>query len=92
MISKEEKGGVFLKSIRLLDCTLRDGGYINDWNFGFQQIKQIIESLIKSNVDIIECGYLDTSKESNKESTRFNNVKDLDRFKKPNSLSIFSGK
>ena len=23
----------------LLDCTLRDGGYVNDWNFGEETIK-----------------------------------------------------
>ena len=24
-----------MPNINLLDCTLRDGGYINDWNGGF---------------------------------------------------------
>ena len=24
-----------MPDIKLLDCTLRDGGYINDWNWGF---------------------------------------------------------
>ena len=28
---------------KLLDCTLRDGGYINDWNFGFHTIRDIIK-------------------------------------------------
>lgn len=23
-----------MKNIQLLDCTLRDGGYLNDWEFG----------------------------------------------------------
>ena len=23
-----------MDNIKVLDCTLRDGGYINDWNFG----------------------------------------------------------
>lgn len=42
----------------LLDCTLRDGGYINGWEFGEFNIKRIINSLIESKTDIIECGYL----------------------------------
>ena len=29
-------------SIRLLDCTLRDGGYINDWKFGYRTAKSVI--------------------------------------------------
>ena len=44
--------------IKVLDCTLRDGGYINNWEFGFDNIKQIINSLSKSNLDYIECGFL----------------------------------
>lgn len=44
--------------IRLLDCTLRDGGYVNNWVFGSQNIHEIIEGLIASNVDIIEVGFL----------------------------------
>jgi len=43
---------------RLLDCTLRDGGYVNDWNFGKEAIHSIKESLEKSGVEIIEVGFL----------------------------------
>lgn len=45
-------------NIKILDCTLRDGGYANEWLFGENSIKTIIENLISSNVDIIECGFL----------------------------------
>lgn len=43
--------------IKLLDCTLRDGGYINDWNFGEEPIRDMIELLEKSKVDILELGF-----------------------------------
>ena len=33
-------------SMRLLDCTVRDGGYINDWNFGNKTIKSIFKKLV----------------------------------------------
>ena len=46
-----------MKNIKVLDCTLRDGGYVNNWNFGKSNIKKIIDNLNKSNVDIIECGF-----------------------------------
>ena len=29
----------------LLDCTLRDGGYVNDWEFGHDKIVEIFELL-----------------------------------------------
>lgn len=46
-------------NIKLLDCTLRDGGYINDWNFGHENIVNIFERLVGAGVDIIETGFLD---------------------------------
>lgn len=45
-------------NIQVLDCTLRDGGYVNDWNFGRQTIKAILDKLEQANIDIIECGFL----------------------------------
>ena len=45
-------------NIKLLDCTLRDGGYINDWNFGKAAIVDIKEELEKSNTEIIELGFI----------------------------------
>lgn len=46
------------REIQLLDCTLRDGGYVNDWNFGYRSIKEIIKMLVKARVDIVEVGFL----------------------------------
>ena len=42
----------------LLDCTLRDGGYLNDWAFGKDNITYIFERLVSSGVDVIEVGLL----------------------------------
>lgn len=67
-------------NIKILDCTLRDGGYINEWNFTNQQINKIIKSLEDSEVDIIECGYLDDSKGKDKDSTMFKDTSTIDSF------------
>ncbi len=45
--------------IKLLDCTLRDGGYVNDWNFGHDNLVSIFERLVDANVDMIEIGFID---------------------------------
>ena len=45
-------------SLKLLDCTLRDGGYVNDWNFGKENIIAIINGLVSANIDLIEVGFL----------------------------------
>lgn len=47
---------------RLLDCTLRDGGYVNDWDFGHDNLISIFERLVDSKVDIIEVGFIDESR------------------------------
>lgn len=44
--------------IKLLDCTLRDGGYVNDWKWGYKRAKEIIQSLVKAGIDIVEVGFL----------------------------------
>lgn len=44
--------------VRLLDCTLRDGGYLNDWNFGEAAIADIIDYLEQTNVEILELGFI----------------------------------
>ena len=46
------------KSIKILDCTLRDGGYLNDWEFGINSIQSVIDNLTQSHIDYIECGFL----------------------------------
>lgn len=48
-----------MRDIKLLDCTLRDGGYVNDWEFGHSNITSMFERLVDSGVDIIEIGFLD---------------------------------
>lgn len=48
--------------IHILDCTLRDGGYINDFDFGQQAIKKIIKKLNEAKIEIVECGFLQSEK------------------------------
>lgn len=65
-------------NIKLLDCTLRDGGYINDWNFSNKDISKILNSLSSSDVDIIECGYLNNKNGKISHSTLFPNTQIFD--------------
>lgn len=47
-----------MSNIQLLDCTLRDGGFVNDWCFGESAITDIIRGLEDSGTEIIELGFL----------------------------------
>lgn len=48
-------------TIRLLDCTLRDGGYLNNWEFGHDNMITVFERLVSAGIDIVEIGFMDAS-------------------------------
>ena len=52
------------KEIKVLDVTLRDGGCVNDFNFGQTYMEQILVAQESSGVDVIEMGYIDEVKGS----------------------------
>ena len=53
-----EEEQVNYDNISILDCSLRDGGHLNNSNFGKEFIKSTINSLISSKIDIVEIGFL----------------------------------
>lgn len=54
-----------MNNILLLDCTLRDGGYVNNWNFGINTIRDIMYRLDEAQIDIIEVGFLNDRSKQN---------------------------
>ncbi len=48
-----------MKDIKLLDCTLRDGGFINDWRFGSGDMVNLFERSVSAGIDYIETGFMD---------------------------------
>ncbi|MGN1133068.1 MAG: aldolase catalytic domain-containing protein [Oscillospiraceae bacterium] len=66
-----------MNTVHVLDCTLRDGGYCNQWQFGFENTKKIISGLVESDVDIIECGFLTNKIEYNPDLTKFNTLEQI---------------
>lgn len=75
--------------VSILDCTLRDGGYINQWKYGEQTIKDIIRKIEQSGVGIIECGFLKDD-EYDVNSTVFPNENEMSKSfeKKPNEMYV----
>ena len=69
-----------MNNIKILDCTLRDGGFINDWDFGHYAIYNIVNRLIESNIDFLEVGFLhndrnfDINKTITKHTNDFSNI------------------
>ena len=45
------------ENIKILDCTLRDGGYYNSWDFDHSIVSNYLKELSESKVDVIELGF-----------------------------------
>lgn len=69
-----------MNKIKVLDCTLRDGGYINKWDFGKKNIKKILSNLTNSKSDIIEVGFLSNKKEYDENKSVFDNIPRFSKF------------
>lgn len=67
-----------MTKIKILDCTLRDGGYVNDWEFGKNNILTIIDNLSKAKIEYIECGFLKTC-HYNENKTLFDSIEILNK-------------
>lgn len=47
----------FRPDIKVMDCTLRDGGLVNDFRFSDEFVKDLYNANIKAGVDYMEFGY-----------------------------------
>lgn len=62
-----------MKSLKVLDVTLRDGGCVNDFNFGQTYMEKILAAQEASGVDVIELGYIDEKKGTESGRTQYLN-------------------
>lgn len=71
-----------MKNVKILDCTLRDGGRIINCAFPNSQIKDIAYRLADANIDVIEVGFLRDAKSVNYQgnSTFFTDVDQIRPF------------
>ena len=58
-------------TVQILDCTLRDGGYINNWSFTRANTIATIDALCEAKIDIIECGFINPKNGHDKDSTLY---------------------
>lgn len=68
-----------MDKLNLLECTLRDGGYITGWKFSEEMIRDTIKDLTDANFDFIEVGYL-YHKPYEQGSTQFQTIEQIADF------------
>jgi 4-hydroxy 2-oxovalerate aldolase len=44
-------------NVKILDCTLRDGGYYNKWDFDQSVVSRYLKAVKASSVDLVELGF-----------------------------------
>lgn len=78
-----------MKSIKILDCTLRDGGYVNKWKFGKEKINNIINELTEADIDIIECGFLSDKEGYDDNYSIYNKINKLNEVLNKKNSSMY---
>ena len=48
---------MYRPAIKVLDCTIRDGGLMNKWNFSKEMVRDVFDKLAKAGLDYVELGY-----------------------------------
>jgi len=50
------------RNCKILDCTIRDGGLVNNWDFSVEFVQNLYEGLNDAGVDYMEIGYKNSAK------------------------------
>jgi len=69
-----------MKNYKILDTTLRDGGYCNNWNFSEELTFTIVNELNKANIDYIECGIIKPTVLGTSNSLLFPSMREISLF------------
>ena len=59
---KKEHRSMYRPQIKVIDCTIRDGGLMNNSYFTFETVRAIYKAVCASGVDIVEIGYRNSKK------------------------------
>lgn len=59
---------MFRPEIKVLDCTVRDGGLMNDWQFDDDFVRTVFQATAAAGVDYMEIGYKSSEKAYSRET------------------------
>ena len=72
-----------MSEIKLLDCTVRDGGYINDWNFGRGVLLETVQRLVNAGIEYVEVGFIDDRRQFDINRSIFPDTESLNKIYAP---------
>ncbi|MDR7079573.1 4-hydroxy 2-oxovalerate aldolase [Neobacillus niacini] len=77
-----------MKNIMLLDCTLRDGGYYNSWDFDVSIIEKYLIAMNEISVDFVELGLRGFNKDGFKGACAYTTDNFIQSLEVPNGLKL----
>ena len=77
-----------MTDFRLLDCTLRDGGYYNAWDFAPELIQEYLAAMKAARVDVVELGFRFLKNEGFKGACAFTTDEFLQSLDIPSDLTV----
>ena len=82
---------MFKQEIKVMDCTVRDGGLMNKWQFSDDFVRGVYNACVEAGVDYMEIGYLSSEKAFSRKEMgpwKFCHQKDLERIVGKNETSL----
>ena len=79
------------RRVKVLDCTIRDGGICNDWHFDHPFVARVFKVLTEARVDYMEVGYLSSEGEFDRRKVgpwRFCDPDDLHKVVEPGKIKL----
>lgn len=76
------------RNIRLLDCTLRDGGYYNDWDFDEPLIAAYLAAMASIRADYVELGFRSLDETGFKGGCAYTTDRFIERFEIPEQVRL----
>lgn len=53
---------MYKEDIKVMDCTVRDGGLMNNWQFSDEFVRSVYDACVEAGIDYMEIGYLSSEK------------------------------
>ena len=77
-----------MNKISHLDCTLRDGGYYNNWNFKISLIEKYLNAMSDIKIDYVEIGFRSLEKNEFRGACAYTTDEFLNTLKIPKNIKI----
>jgi 4-hydroxy 2-oxovalerate aldolase len=82
---------MYRKEIKVMDCTVRDGGLMNNWQFSDDFVRAVYQACLQAGIDYMEIGYKSSESSFSRDEVgpwKFCDDKDLRRVVGSNKTSL----